>query len=261
MALGARRDRGVCANACRCFSLFLPDSKKMSSSVSAFPVSALFLSKPLAAVMIDLDGTMVDTLGDFEMAVNAMLKELGSGPLDRATIAPMVGKGSEHLVGLVLQRANSTCDHADALQIYLRHYARVNGQQAEVFAGAEQGLQALQERGLQLACLTNKPLAMARELLQAKGLLKYFSLVFGGDSFERKKPDPLPLIKTCEALGTSPAQTLMLGDSANDALAARAAGCPVVLVTYGYNHGEPVRAVDADGFFDSIEEMAAALAT
>lgn len=209
--------------------------------------------------MVDLDGTMVDTLGDFEMAVNAMLEELGGGVLDRVTIAPMVGKGSEHLVGLVLQRAGVTHDPADALQIYLRHYARVNGQRAEVFPGAEEGLQALRDRGLKLACLTNKPQAMARELLQAKGLLQYFSLVFGGDSFERKKPDPLPLIKTCEALGTCPAQTLMLGDSGNDALAARAAGCPVVLVTYGYNHGEPVRDVDADGFFDSIEEIAAAL--
>jgi phosphoglycolate phosphatase len=209
--------------------------------------------------MVDLDGTMVDTLGDFEMAVNAMLEELGSGPLERATIGPMVGKGSEHLVDLVLQRVGSTHEHADALRIYLRHYARVNGQYAEVFQGAQEGLQALRDRGLKLACLTNKPQAMARELLQAKGLLQYFSLVFGGDSFERKKPDPLPLVKTCEALGTYPAQTLMLGDSANDAQAARAAGCPVVLVTYGYNHGEPVREVDADGFFDSIGEIAAAL--
>ena len=80
-------------------------------------------------------------------------------------------------------------------------------------------------------------------------------MVFGGDSFERKKPDPLPLIKTCESLGTVPARTLMIGDSSNDARAARAAGCPVVLVTYGYNHGEPVRGVDADGFVDSLAEL------
>ena len=78
---------------------------------------------------------------------------------------------------------------------------------------------------------------------------------FGGDSFERKKPDPLPLVKTCEALGPSAARTLMLGDSSNDAQAARAAGCPVVLVTYGYNHGQPVRHVDADGYVDSPEEV------
>ena len=124
-----------------------------------------------------------------------------------------------------------------------------------VFPGAEDGLRALRRRGLALACLTNKPTAFARALLQAKGLDGFFSHVFGGDAFERKKPDPLPLRKTCEALGTAPARTLMIGDSSNDAQAARAAGCPVLLVTYGYNHGEPVRAVDADGFVDSLAEL------
>jgi phosphoglycolate phosphatase len=80
--------------------------------------------------------------------------------------------------------------------------------------------------------------------------------VFGGDAFARMKPDPLPLLKTCEALGVAPAQALMVGDSCNDAQAARAAGCPVVLVTYGYNHGQPVRAVDADGWVDALTELA-----
>jgi phosphoglycolate phosphatase len=129
-----------------------------------------------------------------------------------------------------------------------------------VYAGVREGLLALRERGLRLACLTNKPTAFARPLLQAKGLDGYFSEVFGGDAFDRKKPDPLPLLKTCEALGSEPARTLMIGDSSNDAQAARAAGCPVVLVTYGYNHGEPVRSVDADGYLDSLDELAALLA-
>jgi phosphoglycolate phosphatase len=126
--------------------------------------------------------------------------------------------------------------------------------------GCARGLLALRSRGLRLACLTNKPTAFARPLLQAKGLDGYFSEVFGGDAFDRKKPDPLPLLKTCEALGSKPARTLMIGDSSNDAQAARAAGCPVVLVTYGYNHGEPVRSVDADGYLDSLDELAALLA-
>ena len=95
----------------------------------------------------------------------------------------------------------------------------------------------------------------AHPLLASLGLEGYFSQVFGGDSFPKKKPDPLPLRKTCEALGTLPGRTLMLGDSSNDAQAARAAGCPVVLVTYGYNHGEPVQAVDADGLIGSFEEL------
>jgi phosphoglycolate phosphatase len=79
----------------------------------------------------------------------------------------------------------------------------------------------------------------------------------GGDAFARKKPDPLPLLKTCEALGSEPARTLMVGDSSNDALAARAAGCPVVLVSYGYNHGQPIRSVDADGYPDALDGLAA----
>jgi phosphoglycolate phosphatase len=124
-----------------------------------------------------------------------------------------------------------------------------------VYPGGLEGLRTLRQAGLKLACLTNKPLAMARQLLKLKGLDGFFSEVFGGDSFERKKPDPLPLLKTCEALGTLPARTLMVGDSSNDAQAARAAGCPVLLVTYGYNHGEPVRGVDADGFVDSLAEL------
>ena len=112
----------------------------------------------------------------------------------------------------------------------------------------------MQDAGWSLACLTNKPVAFARTLLANKGLDSFFGHIFGGDSFERKKPDPLPLLKTCEALGTSPAQTLMVGDSSNDAQAARAAGCPVILLRYGYNHGQPVDAVSADGHLDDLTQ-------
>ena len=118
-------------------------------------------------------------------------------------------------------------------------------------------LQALRSAGLRLACVTNKPMSFALPLLRAKGLDGFFEQVFGGDSFEKKKPDPLPLRKTCQALGSAPARTLMVGDSSNDAQAARAAGCPVVLTTYGYNHGQPVRAVDADAWVDSLVELLA----
>ena len=138
---------------------------------------------------------------------------------------------------------------------YQRHYLTINGQHATVFPGVLAGLTHLKTRGLKLACLTNKPTAFAVALLKAKGLNGFFEHTFGGDAFERKKPDPLPLLKTCEALGSRPARTLMLGDSRNDAQAARAAGCPVWLVTYGYNHGQPIRAVDADGFIDSLAEL------
>lgn len=227
----------------------------------------------IEAAIVDLDGTMVDTLGDFVVALNLMLGDLSLPLVDRAVVEPLVGKGSEHLIRSVLAHVskrppplvgqasaaiNFIADQEmaeffpAAWTSYQRHYLAINGQHAQVYPGVHEGLRRLQDRGLALACLTNKPTAFALPLLKAKGLDGFFSQVFGGDAFERKKPDPLPLRKTCEALGTAPARTLMIGDSSNDALAARAAGCPVLLVTYGYNHGEPVRAVDADGFVDTL---------
>jgi phosphoglycolate phosphatase len=224
------------------------------------------------AAIVDLDGTMVDTLGDFVVALNLMLTELWpqqfSGlTLAAATVGSMVGKGSENLVKSVLnhvqtqsERAHDAIDlsanYDQALASYQRHYAAVNGLHSTLYPGVLEGLRALQDSGLRLVCLTNKPLAFALPLLKLKGLDGFFSEVFGGDSFERKKPDPLPLQKACEFLGTLPGRTLMIGDSSNDARAARAAGCPVLLVTYGYNHGEPVRSVDADGFVDSLAGLA-----
>jgi phosphoglycolate phosphatase len=221
----------------------------------------------LDACIVDLDGTLVDTLGDFEVALNHMLATLSRPPVTGALIEQLVGKGSEHLIRSVLAHVELQKGVADfavsedlfqrAWGAYQQHYLLINGRHSAVYPGASEGLQALQTAGLRLACLTNKPTAFARPLLQAKGLDGYFTEVFGGDAFERKKPDPLPLLKTCEALDSDPTRTLMVGDSSNDALAARAAGCPVVLVTYGYNHGQPIRAVPADGYIDSLAELAA----
>jgi len=225
------------------------------------------------AAIVDLDGTMVDTLGDFGVALNRMLDDLALPHISPAEVELRVGKGSEHLVRAVLGRvmgaetsaSGAIVDGAyaanDALieqarARYQHHYLAINGQHSKVYPGVIDGLTALRAGGLRLACLTNKPIAFARPLLAAKGLNGFFEQTFGGDAFARQKPDPLPLLKTCEALGTPPARTLMIGDSSNDARAARAAGCPVVLVTYGYNHGEPVCAVDADGFIDSLTALA-----
>ena len=225
------------------------------------------------AVIVDLDGTMVDTLGDFAVSLNHMLADLSLPPVAPAAIERMVGKGSEHLILSALAHvmssgegsatgAGAEAQHTRAQALfdrawdrYQHHYLAINGQHSAVYPGVVEGLKALRSRGLRLACLTNKPTSFAKPLLAAKGLDGFFEFAFGGDAFARKKPDPLPLLKTCEALGTAPARTLMIGDSSNDAKAARAAGCPVLLVTYGYNHGEPVRGVDADGFVDSLAEL------
>lgn len=210
------------------------------------------------AVMIDLDGTMVNTLGDFAQALNRMLADLALPAIDPLAIEHMVGKGTEHLLRTVLAHvgvADVDARYADAWQRYQHHYLQLNGQYAQLYPGVLEGVQALAASGLPLACLTNKPLAFAQPLLRAKGLEKFFQRVFGGDSFAQKKPHPLPLLETCKALGTQPARTLMVGDSSNDAQAAHAAGCPVVLMTYGFNHGQPIQAVPALAHLQALTQL------
>lgn len=208
------------------------------------------------AAIVDLDGTMVDTVGDFEAALNGMLGELSLPPVDRSFIEHTVGKGSEHLIRSTLTHVGAQSGLYDpAWALYQQHYLAINGRFSTVYPGVVEGLKRLTDAGLKLACLTNKPGAFARPLLAAKGLDRFFAHVFGGDAFERKKPDPLPLLRTCEALGSVPSRTLMVGDSSNDAKAARAAGCPVLLVSHGYNHGEPVAAAGADAVIDRLDQI------
>ncbi len=210
------------------------------------------------AAIVDLDGTMVDTVGDFEVALGRAWADLGLAAVDRAFITRTVGKGSEHLITQALVAVHAPATLFDqAYARYQHHYLAINGQHSAVYAGVQEGLQALRDAGLHLACLTNKPTGFALPLLQAKGLSGFFEHAFGGDAFARKKPDPLPLQQTCKALGSDPARTLMVGDSSNDAAAARAAGCPVVLVSYGYNHGEPVQSANPDVVIERLDELPA----
>jgi phosphoglycolate phosphatase len=211
---------------------------------------------PIQAAIVDLDGTLVDTVGDFDVALNATLGEHGLPRVDRGFIERTVGKGSEHLIRCTLAEVDADPDlYESAWQAYQRHYQSINGLHSVVYPGVVEGLRRLLDAGWALACLTNKPGAFAKPLLAAKGLDGYFSQVFGGDAFARKKPDPLPLLQTCLALGSLPGRTLMIGDSSNDAQAARAAGCPVVLVSYGYNHGLPVAGVGADAVIDRLDAL------
>jgi phosphoglycolate phosphatase len=232
--------------------------------------------RDIQAVIVDLDGTMIDTLGDFEVALNRMLADFSLPPVDRTFIEATVGKGSEHLIRSTLAYVKSkrnqhfagiksvydateSIAYEEAWQSYQSHYLSCNGEASEVYAGVREGLEALKARGMKMACLTNKPLAFAKPLLKSKGLDGYFQHVFGGDSFEKKKPDPLPLLKTCKALRSAPQNTLMIGDSSNDAQAAHAAQCPVVLMTYGYNHGHDIRATPAYAHVESLQDVAAML--
>ncbi|MQA23422.1 phosphoglycolate phosphatase [Rugamonas rivuli] len=212
------------------------------------------------AAIIDLDGTMLDTIPDFHVAINGMRAELDLAPISQDQIALMVGKGSENLIrsvlGLDWDAARVKAHFETAMDAYQRHYLSINGNFSALYPGVIEGLTALKAQGLRLACVTNKPIAFTTPLLKLKGLDGFFDVVYGGDSLPRKKPDPLPLQTVCADFGLAPAQVVAVGDSSNDAQAARAAGCPVLTVPYGYNHGEAIHKTDSDGIVATLLDAA-----
>ncbi len=211
------------------------------------------------AVMIDLDGTLLDTVKDLAVAVNLMLEQVGRPRLDETRVRAFVGKGIPNLVKRALAGAlNGEPDPAlfeRALPLYLDCYAGVNGKYTTLYPGVREGLEALTSAGFPLACVTNKSGRFTLPLLAQMHIDHYFSIVIAGDTLPQKKPDPLPLTHTCRHFGIAPAQMLMIGDSLNDAQAARAAGCPVFCVTYGYNEGTDVRELDVDAIVGSLLEV------
>jgi phosphoglycolate phosphatase len=212
------------------------------------------------AAIIDLDGTMLDTIPDFHVAINGMRAELDLQPITPDQIALMVGKGSENLIrsvlGLDWDADRIEAAFAQAMEAYQRHYLSINGQHSTLYPDVVEGLAALKVQGLRLACVTNKPISFTTPLLKLKGLDGFFEVVYGGDSLPRKKPDPLPLQTVCADFGLAPAQVVAIGDSSNDAQAARAAGCPVLTVPYGYNHGQAIHETDSDGIVTTLLEAA-----
>lgn len=222
-------------------------------------------SMRLKAAIVDLDGTMVDTADDFTACLNGMLTELGAKPpITRDEVVGYVGKGSEHLVRAVLL-ARLTSDETracfnNALAIYQAHYAVINGRHTQLYPDVEQGLAALGGAGLKLACVTNKPRRFAVALLERYGLAKYFSVIFGGDSLARKKPDPAPMLAACAALGVAPSESVAIGDSENDAQAGRAAGMATLTVPYGYNHGKAIQTINSDGIVATLSAAAKVIA-
>jgi phosphoglycolate phosphatase len=210
------------------------------------------------AVTIDLDGTLLDTIPDLAAAANLMLREMKRPPLDGELVRTFVGKGIENLVERVLAASfNGAADAGlkeRALPIYERCYAAVNGRHTTVYPGVLEGLDALRSLGLPLACVTNKSARFTLPLLDQVRLAPYFAEVVAGDTLPRKKPDPLPLLHVCGKFGVAPPDMLMIGDSLNDSQAARAAGCPVFCVTYGYSEGHDVRELDVDAIVASLIE-------
>ena len=206
--------------------------------------------------MIDLDGTMLDTVADLAIAVNLMLTRLGRQPLDEALVRNFVGKGIPNLVQRALVgRMEGEVDpdlFARALPVYLDCYESVNGKHTLLYPGVLEGLDALKRAGFPLACVTNKSERFTLPLLKQMKLADYFAVVVSGDTLPKKKPDPLPLTHACKELGIAPREMLMIGDSLNDTLAARAAGCPVFCVPYGYNEGHDVRELDVDAIVETL---------
>lgn len=213
------------------------------------------------AVLLDLDGTLLDTVGDLATAVDAMLVELGRAPIGERAVRTYVGKGARVLVRRALAGSlDGPCDDDvldRAMPVFERHYARENGASARLYPNVVEGLVAMRAKGLVLACVTNKPQAFTDALLARTGLASYFAAVVGADARLARKPDPASLLHACERLGVAPAHALAIGDSMNDVQAAHAAGIPVIVVPYGYNEGRPASTLDADAHVDDLQQAAA----
>ena len=213
------------------------------------------------AVLLDLDGTLLDTALDLHAAACAMLRDLGRPELPVAAIRAYVGRGIPNLVKRVLAGALEAADDPappmpEALASFRKHYARENGRNASPFPGVMQGLATLKAKGFPLAVITNKAEAFTLPLLHSTGLAPFFDCVVSGDVLPRAKPDAMPLVWACGRLDVSPADTVMVGDSVHDFQAGRAAGCRVFLVPYGYNEGRDVRDLDCDAIVQTLEDAA-----
>lgn len=219
-------------------------------------------SARIEAVLFDLDGTLLHTSPDLSVAANAALLECGLPAIAPERVESFVGGGIDLLVARCLRHLDRP-DAGDLFErlrkAYFHHYERVNGDHASFYAGVREGLGAFAAAGLKLGVCTNKSARFALPLLERFDLTRHFGVIVGGDTAARKKPHPDPFLWACGAWSLAPARVLMIGDSDNDALGARAAGCPVWLVPYGYHGDEPVRNIDCDGIVSNLFEAATLL--
>lgn len=207
-------------------------------------------------VLFDLDGTLLDTIADLAEGANRMLAEIGRPLRSQAEIHSFVGKGIPNLVRRCLTEGSAAGeDEIDAaVAVFRRHYGEVNGAHTRIYPGVENTLAALADQGLRLACVTNKAADFTLPLLARMNIARWFDAVVSGDSLAVKKPDPAVIHHACDLLGIPASAALMIGDSENDALAARRAGTPVLLVTYGYSEGRAVDTIECDGLLSDIRE-------
>lgn len=210
-------------------------------------------------LILDLDGTLVDSVPDLAAALNRLMAARGLAEFSLAATSGMVGDGTRALVERALTARGQLADEA-AQASFLADYSAHAAVATRPFPGAEAALRELAAQGWRLAVCTNKPLAPARALLEALGLSPFFAAIGAGDSFPVQKPDPRHLLATLAAAGGTPQRAVMLGDHAHDVAAARGAGLPCIFAAWGY--GPPTMAAGAAataGTFSEVAEVAARL--
>lgn len=213
----------------------------------------------ISAVAFDLDGTLADTLPDLYASANLTMRDLDMDEVDRETVRDYIGQGIDRLVKRLLTGKPDAEPEPElfnsAGQIFRQHYRRLLSNESQLFPGTEQALHDLKSRRLRLACVTNKTEAFTRPLLDNLRVLALFDEVVCGDTLERKKPDPLPLTWCAQQFGITPDRLLMVGDSQTDTLCARAAGCPVVCVPFGYRSGMELHELDCDAIVPAVSSL------
>lgn len=210
---------------------------------------------PVSAIVIDLDGTLLHTAPELAESANRMLRDMGRPAVSQDLLMSYIGNGIHWLV----KRALTGDMHAEpdaalfdqALPIFEKHYTELL-LESKPFDGVVPGLEALKAAGYRLGCITNKVARYTEPLLRGIGLAHYFEIVLAGDTLPEKKPHPLPLLHSAEFFGVPIEHLLLVGDSLSDAQAARAAGCPIICVPYGYNHGEPVETLNVDAVIPDL---------
>lgn len=221
--------------------------------------------RPLKGVLFDLDGTLLDTASDIARALNSALAERGIAAFPVADVILMVGRGSPVLIERATAARGRTLpetERAAMLERFFHYYGELeeSGESEAVpYTGAAEALRRLHDAGARVAVVTNKHHRFAAALMQGLKLSPWIDLIVGGDTCERRKPDPQPLLFACTSLGISPSEALMVGDSINDVGAARAARIPVVCVPYGYNEGRDPRTLDCDAMVETLTELPALL--
>jgi phosphoglycolate phosphatase len=214
-------------------------------------------------ILIDLDGTLIDSVPDLAYCVDAMMSALEMPEHGEAKVRDWVGNGVERLVrrALVGQLEGEPEDELfqKAYPIFLELYAEHNAKRSMLYPGVQEGLEFMKGAGYQLGCVTNKAEQFTLPLLRDLGIADFFEIIVSGDSLPKKKPDPMPLLHAAEHFGVEPRAALMLGDSQSDVKAARAAGFRIICVSYGYNHGQDIRDFGPDAVIDSFTELEALL--